>query len=190
MLPDKARQFFAGLEAAGVDWVLVGAAAVNHYLKRPRATLDVDVVVREKDLRKAKRVLKAACPDLRETESSPLGPPEGTVVNFHGTLSPDPMRLEADVIKSQSHELFGVALDRKVVAGGVKVATVEVLLALKYLAAVSPWRRPGDKHQDVADFIKAFKDNRDRIDRALLLDLAFRADEGAREDFPRFLDSV
>ncbi len=47
-----------------------------------------------------------------------------------------------------------------------------------------------EKFRDIVDFIKAYTDNRDRIDRTLLADLASRAHENAREEFPRFLKSV
>ena len=178
-MPRKAEEFFQRLDEAGIDWVLVGAAAMNHYLPRPRATLDVDVVVRKKHLAKAKRVLDEQCTDVRETE-----------VHFHGTLSPDPSRLEVDVIKSQSHDLFGIALDRKSRLGGVSIVPVEVFLALKYLSIVSVWRSRDDKGQDVLDFMKTYKANRIRVDRARLLDLASRAHAGAKVEFPVFLDAV
>jgi len=175
----KAAEFFERLDEAGIDWVLVGAAAMNHYLPRPRATLDVDVVVRQKDIPKAKLVLNEVCTDVRETE-----------VHFHGVLSPDPSRLETDVIKSQSHELFGIALDRKTRIEAVSIVPVEVLLALKYLAAVSVWRAVEDKRMDVADFTRTFKANRSRIDRTLLIELASRAHATGKVDFPVFLDAV
>src|ERR1041385_2091799 len=102
-LAGKVLDLFNRLENAKIEWVLVGAEAVNLYLKRPRATIDVDIVVRAKHLRKAKKVLKEACVELEETE-----------VRFMGTLSPQPNRLFIDVIKSGSHALLEVALDGKV----------------------------------------------------------------------------
>jgi hypothetical protein len=172
-------ELFDRLDAEGIEWVMVGAQAVNLYLVRPRATMDVDIVVRQKHLRKAKKVLREICGAVEDSE-----------VHFRGILEPDPARLEVDVIKSQSHVLFEEVLDRRVEIDGVPAAKLEVLLALKYLSAVSPWRRVGDKHQDVSDFIKAFQDNRVRIDRALLVELASKAHRGARKEFEKFLDAV
>lgn len=178
-LPARVLEFFQRLEADGIEWVLVGAEAVNLYIKRPRATVDVDIVVRRKHLRKVKRILNDTCQDVVDTEC-----------NLRAVLSGDPNRLEVDVIKSQSHELFDAALDGRTSVENVPVPTIEALLALKYLAAISPGRQQPDKHQDIADFIRGYKENVDRIDRGLLVDLASRAHAGAREEFPGFLDAV
>ena len=179
MLPEKVLDLLNRLEEAGVDWVLVGAEAINLYLENPRATVDVDLVVRKKDLRKAKKILKETCLDVKDSE-----------VHFDALLSPPPIRLRVDVIKSQSHVLFEEALDRKVEVEGVKATPVEVLLALKYLSASSPWRERGDKFQDLADFLHAYRDNRPRIDRALLVDLGSRAYKNARGAFEKLLDDI
>lgn len=178
-LPGKVLDFFQRLEMGGVDWVLVGAEAVNLYIQRPRATVDVDIVVRRKHLGRIRRILKDTCRDLVDAEGK-----------LRAVLSEDPNRLEVDVIKSQSHELFDAALDQKTSIQSVPVPKIEALLALKYLSAVSAGRQPPDKHQDVADFIRAYKENVDRMDRELLVDLASRAHSKAHEEFPEFLDAV
>ena len=179
MLPKKVLDLINRLDEAEVDWVLVGAEAINLYLKSPRATVDVDLVVRKKDLRKAKKILKETCVEVKDSE-----------VHLTGLLSPPPLRLNVDLIKSQSHGLFEEALDRKLDMEGVKAPPVEILLALKYLSASSPSRRRDDKMQDLVDFLRAYRDNRSRIDRALLIDLASRAYRNARKDFEKFLDDV
>ncbi len=176
---EKALKLFNRFEEAGIDWVLVGAQAMNLYRKEPRATMDLDIVVRKKDLRKAKRLLDEVCTNLKETQ-----------VNFHGILSRYPMRLDVDVIKSTAHELFEAALDHKVLVDGLKAVPVEGVLALKYLASVSPWRPRPKKFQDVADFITTFKDNEASLDRSLLISLASRAHAGARDEFLSFFDAV
>lgn len=178
-LPEKVLDFFNRLEQAGIDWVMVGAEAVNLYLKRPRATMDVDIVVRTAHVRRVKKIVRDMCEVMKDTE-----------VHFKALLSPDPMRLELDVIKSQSHELFEAALENQVVREGVRVPRVEALLALKYLSAVSPWRARSDKLQDITDFMRAYRDNQSRIDRQLLIDLASRAHKGARKEFEHFLDAI
>jgi hypothetical protein len=162
-----------------IDWVLVGAEAVNLYIDRPRATVDVDIVVRKKDLRRLKKILLEICREVQDTE-----------VHFKAILSPEPMRLDLDVIKSQNHQLFEPALKHQVDRGGVRVPRVEALLALEYLSAVSPWRSPPDRRMDVADFGRVFQHNRARLDRALLVDLASRAHQGARKEFESFLDAI
>jgi len=178
-LPKKVRDLFRRLDAEKIEWVLVGAEAVNLYLARPRATVDVDIVVRQKHLRKAKKVVKELCKGLEDTE-----------VHFKALLSDDPNRLELDVIKSQSHRLLEAALNERVLVEEVPVPRIEVLLALKYLSAASPWRKVEDQHMDASDFIRAFKANRARIDRSLLVDFASQAHKNARSEFERFLDAV
>jgi len=178
-LPEILADFLERLDGAKVEWVLVGAEAINLFLARPRATVDVDLIVRTKHLRRVKRILEEACEDLKETE-----------VHFKGVLSREPYRLEVDVIKSGAHELFGIALDRRIMVGTVAVPQIEALLALKYLSVVSPWRKREDKFQDASDFTRAYKENCATIDRALLVDLASRAHEQAGEQFEKFLQAV
>jgi len=178
-LPAKVEALFDRLRSEGIEWVLVDAEGINLYRKRPRATVDVDLVIRQRHVRKAARVLKELCTKVQETE-----------VHWRGVLSEVPRLLEVDLIKSGSHELFDAALDQKVEFENVPVPRVEALLALKYLSAISPGRAHGDKHQDAADFIHAFNDNRGRIDRPFLVELASRAHRGARPDFEQFLQAV
>lgn len=99
-LPAKVLALLNRLEAEGVDWVLAGAEAVNLYIARPRASADVDIIVRAKDVRKVRRILTEECEEIEDTE-----------VHFRALLSRDPNRLELDVIESGSHRLFDSALD-------------------------------------------------------------------------------
>jgi hypothetical protein len=176
-LPGKLLDFFNRLNEGKVDWILVGAEALNLYRNRPRATVDIDLVVRKKHLRTIKST--ETCKDVEDTE-----------VHFKAVLSEEPNRLEVDVIKSQSHELVDLALDNQNLIQGVPVPRIEALLALKYLAAVSPWRERADQYLDLSDFIHAFKDNQQRIDRQFLIDLASRAHANGPDEFPRFLTAV
>ncbi len=178
-LPKMVLDLFRRLDREGIEWVLVGAEGINLYLKRPRATVDVDIVVRKKHLAKVKRILKDVGTGLDDAE-----------VRMKTTLSAEPNSLEVDVIKSQSHLLFERALDSRVLLEGVPAPSIEALLALKYLSAVSPWRPHTDKLQDVVDFKRAFHDNKDQIDRAALVQLASLAHRNASKEFPAFLEAV
>jgi len=178
-LPKIVLDLFRRLDREEIEWVLVGAEGINLYLKRPRATVDVDIVVRKKHLAKARKILKDVGTGLNDAE-----------VRMKATLSGEPNSLEVDVIKSQSHPLFERALDSRVLLDGVPTPSVEALLALKFLSAVSPWRLEEDKHQDVSDFIRCFKDNKDQIDRAALVQLASLAHKNAAKEFPAFLEAV
>lgn len=178
-LSEKVGDFLNRLEEERVDWVLAGAEAINFYSKRPRATVDIDIIVRAKHVPRVRKLLREICVDVKDSE-----------VHFRGTLVPPPVELTIDVIKSQSHPLFDEALDRQVRIEGIRAPQLEALLALKFLSAVSPRRAREDKLQDVADFVRAFKDNRPSIDRSLLVSLGSRAHADAAEEFTRFLDAV
>ncbi len=176
---EKAIDLINRLDDEDIDWVLVGAEAMNLYLRRPRATVDVDIVVRKKDFRKIEKVLREICLELTETQ-----------VHWSGLISRPPMLLELDVIKSTSHVLFEATLDLKTIVDGVKAAPVECVLSLKYFSSVSPWRPREKKYQDVADFIATFRDNRENLKRDLLVNLASRAHANAKQEFLVFLDAV
>jgi hypothetical protein len=178
-LPEKVLDFLNRLEQEGIDWALVGAEAINLHHGNPRATVDVDIVVRSKHIPKIRKVLRETCARVEDSE-----------VHLKGTLSPPPVELTIDVIKSQSHPLFEEALDHKIEIQGLLTPRLEALLALKFLSVVSPWRAREDKLQDVADFIKAYKGNVKTIDRGLLIALASRAHEKAGPEFATFLDAV
>jgi nucleotidyltransferase AbiEii toxin of type IV toxin-antitoxin system len=177
--PRQVHDLFDRLDREGVEWVLIGAQAINLYLLRPRATVDVDIVVRKKHLRKAIKVLQAACGAVEESE-----------VHFKAELSPAPERLGVDLIKSTSHALFEEALDRKVQIEGIPAASLEALLALKFLSIVSPWRSIPDKFQDSSDLTRAFLENRPRVDRALFIELASLASKNARAVAVKLLDAI
>ena len=178
-LPGKVRDFLGLIEKEGIDWVLVGAEAVNLWHEKPRATVDVDIVVRKKHIARTRRLIEKNYGEVTEDE-----------VRLLGTLSPAPNLLTIDVIKSQVHPLFDEALDRQVRMGPVRTPRLEALLALKFLSAVSPWRPRKDKLQDVSDFMRAFEENAKTIDRQLLVELASLAHENARQEFAAFLDAV
>src|SRR5688572_18256501 len=99
-LPGKVRAFLSLIEKEGIDWVLVGAEAVNLYHKKPRATVDVDIVVRGKHIARMRKLLEKNYGEVTEDE-----------VRLLGTLSPAPNLLTIDVIKSRIHPLFEEALD-------------------------------------------------------------------------------
>src|SRR2546422_1747475 len=75
-LPAKVIAFFNRLKKAGIEWVMIGAEALNLYRTRPRATVDVDIVVRKKLLPKVKKILRETCREIEETE-----------MHFRGVLS-------------------------------------------------------------------------------------------------------
>ncbi len=148
------------LKAAGVKYVIVGAHAANGYTGRPRATVDVDVIVQFP--KKAADAIAAAYPDLT-IQDTPV------VTRFKDK------DLEAiDVMKPTASKLWARLLKdaRELNIGGesVSIPVLEGVLAAKFASMVSPMRRLPDKHQDGADFIRVVEANV-KIDRDLLKEL-------------------
>jgi hypothetical protein len=161
-LPDLITPFavIRVLNAANVRFMLLGAYAIGGWTREPRATKDVDVLVGARGQRKAVRALLAAFPHLRAEDHEVVtrlrDPETGSVV--------------IDVMKA-NQPLYRDALKRThpVQSGGQTYAipSLEMALAMKLSAMISPNRNDDDKYQDAADFIRIVKANAD-IDRKKL----------------------
>ena len=116
-------------------WVLVGAHAVG-MLTRPRATANVDFIV---DSAAIPRVIAALATEFGDLRSRDVG----------GAI--ELAALDVDIIHSANHPLFREAIDLARPHGDWQVPPAEVLIALKFLAAISPWRARDRKAQDMVD---------------------------------------
>jgi hypothetical protein len=154
----------------GLKWTLVGAHAVNTYAE-PRATMDIDFVVDARML----------APLLARLEQD-LGP---LVIDDIGAAQ-RLMNLSVDLIRSDNHPLFRAALDDAVERHGVRVPPAELLVALKFLAATSPWRKAADRAQDVADLIRVYGTT--PFDRAVCLAYAAKVYPDADRELAEILD--
>jgi hypothetical protein len=146
------------LNAAGVKFVLIGAHAANGYNAAPRATIDVDVIVRHP--KKACGALAKAFPQLTSTENP-------VVVRF---ARPDG-EVAIDVMKPASpplwRELIKIGRIVRIEREPVPIPPVEGVLAAKLAAIASPHRAIEKKMFDAGDFIAIVKANA-RLDLALL----------------------
>lgn len=173
-LEETYRRVIDVLERLGTKWTVVGAHAVNLYVE-PRATVDIDLVV---DARKMKRILEAL-----EEEFGPLQTTEiGAAVRV--------TNLSVDLIRGDNHPLFRAALDEAEERQGVRVPTVELLLVLKFLAATSPWRDVADRKQDVADLIRLYRAAGAELDRPAALRHASRVYPRAEDELAGILDRI
>lgn len=173
-LADVFRRVVARLDRIGAAWTLVGAHAVNVYV-RPRATVDLDFVV---DGRMLKRILAALEEEFGPLQTTDIGAAL-RVVN-----------LSLDFIRSDNHPLFRAALDRGEVVGGARVPPPELLVTLKFLSAVSPWRKPGERKQDAADLINVYQSAGADFDRGAAARYAAGIYPGADGDFTAVLDRI
>jgi hypothetical protein len=133
------------LNAAGVQFMLIGAHGIGGWMQKPRATEDVEVVVASRHHKKAIRALLATFPDLEEDDH-----PAVTRLRDRPTR-----QVLIDVVKP-TQQLYRDALKhtRTVELEGeaYKIPSLEMALAMKFAPMISPHRADIDKYQDAHDF--------------------------------------
>jgi len=151
------------LNQAKISFVLAGAYGLSGWLGKPRATQDVDVIVAVRHLKKATRVLLDAFPDLEADDQS-------VVIRLKQRESQE---VVIDLMKpNQSLYREAFKHTRTVEAKGhrYRIPSLEMALAMKFAAMLSPNRQEGDRYLDAHDFIHMVKRNQD-IDVNMLLEL-------------------
>jgi hypothetical protein len=153
------------LNRAKVRFVLVGAHGLGGWMREPRATQDVDVVVMERHLKKATRALLAAFPQLEARD-------EEVVVRLTDRASG---QVVIDLIKQRELYRETFKHTREVSEGGesYEIPSLEMALAMKFAAMIDPRRDHADRHQDAHDFILVAKQNPE-TDREVLQALGER----------------
>jgi hypothetical protein len=151
------------LNKAGISFVLVGAYGLVGWMKEPRATEDVDVVVAAKHHKKAVSLLVEAFPQLEADDREVV-----TRLRHRETKE-----VAIDVMKP-NQELYRVVFKHthKVTFGrqAFRVPSLEMALAMKFAPMISLYRADADKYQDAHDFIRMVLANSD-IDLARLTEL-------------------
>ena len=131
--------------------MLVGAHGIAGWMRKPRATQDVDLVVMNQHVKKAKRALLKAFPQLDAED-------EEVVVRLRDRASGEVL---IDLIKLRElyREVFKHTQTVSEVGQQYCIPSLELALAMKYAAMISP-NRPLEKvHQDAHDFIVMVKGN-------------------------------
>ena len=141
------------LDSAGVNHTLIGAHALAIHTGKPRATKDVDMVV--SDVPKAVEAIKAAYPTLKTLS---LGEAGVRFLDSHGEEVLD--LLKAAGI-GRAHALANQKNVQSIGGQAVKVGSLPLMLALKYIAMRSESRSDVKKQQDLADFMKMVEHNED-----------------------------
>jgi hypothetical protein len=140
------------LSWARVRFALVGAYGLAGWTEEPRATLDVDVLVAARQHKKAVTALLTRYPDL-------MAEAHDVVTRLR---DPETGRVVIDVMRP-NQPLFQAALKHthRVQAAGRSylIPDLEMALAMKFAAMVSPNRADEKKYQDAADFIRMVKRN-------------------------------
>jgi hypothetical protein len=151
------EQVIRVLNDAKIRFVLVGAYGIARWKKEARGTLDVDVVVSARQVKKAVAALLKAFPHLEAVDLPVVArlrePEKGEVV--------------IDVMKPVQQpyrEIFKHTLQTTVGQESCYVPSLEMALVMKFAAMTSAKRAAEDKHRDAYDFIRMAKHN-DDIDR-------------------------
>ena len=159
----------------GSRWTLVGAHAVG-LLTEPRATVDFDFIVEERKLTAILRELRDEFGDLGEQDV-------GAAVRLTA--------IDVDLIRSTNHPLFREALARSEQVGDWNVPRPEVIMALKFLSAVNPWRNRTKRAQDIVDLRAIYHAvGPDALDTEYLLSLSAQVYPGAEREFQDLLARI
>jgi hypothetical protein len=161
-------------EANHVGWALVGAHAVG-LITEPRATADFDFIVEGAKLGGVMRDLAAVFGELGETDI-------GAAIQLKA--------IDVDLIRSTNHRLFQLAIEQQRTIGEWKLPRTEILIVLKFLAAVSPWRDRRKRRQDVTDISFIYEVTGTELDRAMMNELAALVYPGAEQEFRELLDKI
>ncbi len=156
------------LHEANVRCVLMGTYGISGWRSEPRATQDVDVLVPRRALRKAVQALMDAFPQLT-VSSTPA------VIRF---LDPVTKQVVIDVMVP-AEPLYRVAFRYAIPVGtSHRIPDLEMALASKFAAMLSPMRETDKKMIDAGDFINMVRHNREAIKLPKLERLAERVRPG------------
>ena len=174
-MEETIAKVLAAFDKAGTKWTLVGAHAVG-MLTEPRATEDFDFVI---EAGKFRSVL-----DLLEDSFGPLKLHDiGGAVRILG--------LNVDQIRSTAHELFAQALEHTQSTGTWQIPTPELLIGLKFLSSVNPWRGLQRRRRDVLDLIDIYQAvGPDHLNRECMMAYAAAVYPGAEDEFDRLLERI
>ena len=161
-------------EACRARWALVGAHAIG-LVTEPRATADFAFIVEGAKLGAVVRGLTEEFGELDEIDI-------GAAIQLKA--------IDIDLIRSTNHPLFEAALAQTRTVGEWKVPRTEVLVVLKFLAAVSPARDRRKRRQDVTDLSYVYEIAGDDLDRARMIELSRLVYPGAEREFSELLDKI
>lgn len=159
--------------ARQVSWVLVGAHAVG-LLTEPRATADFDFVV---EGRRLDDVISGLAEQFGDLGANDIG----AAVQLKS--------IDIDLIRSNNHPLFQEALLQSRKVGSWNVPRTEVLVVLKFLAALSPWRHKNKRRLDIID-IASIYEAVPALDREFMIGLSRLVYPGAETEFCTLLETL
>jgi len=158
----------------------MGTHALNTYRDEPRATQDVDILVRKQELSKSVRALKAAYPKAK-VQDTPV------VVRF---IDPATGKGVLDVMKP-TQAVYRLVFRHAVPIGAThRVPDLEMALASKFAAMVSPNRRVDKKLIDAGDFVNVVLFNRTALNVEKLKRLAEKVYSGGAAEIEQLIEDI
>lgn len=147
------------LNANRISFVLVGAHGLAGWLRKPRATQDVDLVIAEKHLKKATRLLTTAYPQLEPVDFD-------VVIRLKDRDTDDVL---IDLLKPRDLYRQTFRNTHELTEGKqiYRVPSLEMALAMKFAAMISPNRADEKKDQDAHDFIVMVKQHEELSEETL-----------------------
>jgi hypothetical protein len=176
----KAEDVIRALRRARVKFVLIGAHAANGWRRVARTTRDVDVLVRKNHHRKAVAAIRAAFPML-----TPYDNP--VVTRFR---DPTDGEVAIDVMKPADKLHKEVFKQSVLVRQSHLVPNLEMMLACKFAAMVSPHREKMRKRQDAVDFGIIVQHNKGDINRIRLERLGALSYAGGGKEILKLVDDI
>ena len=144
------REVMPVLKSGKIEFVVMGLYGLSAWLKKPRATDDFDILVPIRQVKPTVKLLCGAFPELKPKTTE-------VVIRLYQHETP-----VIDVMKPH-HPLFAETLKSArwsdVEGHRVRVPSLEMSLALKFFAMVSPHRSQEKSFQDAHDFILLVKNN-------------------------------
>jgi hypothetical protein len=168
------------LNEAEVRFVVMGTHGVGGWRDQPRATQDVDILVQKRYHRKAMAAIRQAFPDLT-VQDTPV------VTRF---IDPHTNKPVIDLMKPSAPLLQRAFRNTILVSNSHRVPNLEMALALKFAAMISP-NRPHDKKLiDGGDFTNIVRHNDSDIDLDKLRRLADLVYDGGGEEVLRMVEDI
>ncbi len=168
------------LHSVGVRPVLMGTHGLAGYRSESRATQDVDVLVRKKDIRKAVRAVQRAYPSF-VVQDTPV------VTRF---VDPATDKVVIDVMKP-TQDVFRLVFRHTIPVGETHdIPELEMALISKFAAMTSPLRRQAKKFVDAGDFVDVVENNRDVLDLTKMRRLAEKVYPGGGAEVMKLVEDI
>jgi hypothetical protein len=176
----KPEKVIRVLNEAGVRFVVMGTHGITGYRGEPRATQDVDILVPQREHARAVEAVQAAFPRL-EVEEQPV------VTRFR---DPKTEFVVIDLMRPAT-PLLKLAYKQSVAVGDeYRIPNLEMALASKYAAMISPVRPLGKKYTDAGDFVEIVQHNYDKIRLKKLRKLAEGIYEGPGDEIVKHVEDA